>query len=161
MAEINSIPLKGKKNNTKCNKHSTRVDLTPMVDLGFLLITFFIFTTSLSQPMAMFLPMPDDKTDNNTLASDSKTLQLILESNSRIRYFHGNDSTHASFTDYSASGLRQVILDKIAAVGSKFHNPDETVVLIHPTNTARYGNLVDVLDEMKINKVKKYMLLPQ
>jgi biopolymer transport protein ExbD len=160
MAEITQPSTTGKKRNTKCNKHSTRVDLTPMVDLGFLLITFFIFTTTLSDPKAMFLPLPDDKDMHDPVtASEEKTLQLVLESPDRIRYFYGTDSAHAMTTDYAASGVRKVILDKMAQVAQKYKKQGEMIVLIRPTEGAVYGNLVDVLDEMLINNVKKYILL--
>jgi biopolymer transport protein ExbD len=160
MAEITQPSTTGKKRNTKCNKHSTRVDLTPMVDLGFLLITFFIFTTTMTDPRAFFLPLPDGKeTKQPSKAPEGMTLQLVLESPNRIKYFYGADSAHAAFTDYSSSGIRKVIRDKMAQVGAKYGNPAETIVLIQPTPGAVYGNLVNVLDEMLINDVKKYILL--
>lgn len=161
MAEITQPSTTGKKHNTKCNKHSTRVDLTPMVDLGFLLITFFIFTTTMASAKALFLPLPDNKVPPQglTLAAEGKTLQLVLESPNQIKYFYGADSAHAAFTDYSSSGIRKVIRDKMVQVGAKYGNPSETIVLIQPTPGAVYGNVVDVLDEMLINDVKKYILL--
>jgi biopolymer transport protein ExbD len=161
MAEITQPSTTGKKRNTKCNKHSTRVDLTPMVDLGFLLITFFIFTTTMASSKALFLPLPDSNMPPTDLsqAAEGKTLQLVLEGPDRIRYFYGTDSAHAQVTDYSATGLRQVIREKLAQVGKKYGNPKETIVLIQPTPGAIYGNVVDVLDEMLINDVKIYMLL--
>jgi biopolymer transport protein ExbD len=161
MAEITQPSTTGKKRNTKCNKHSTRVDLTPMVDLGFLLITFFIFTTTMASSKALFLPLPDNKVppDNPLLAAEGKTLQLVLEGRDHIRYFYGTDSAHAQTTDYSASGVRKIIQDKMVQVGLKYGHPEETIVLIQPTAGAVYGNVVDVLDEMLINNVKIYMLL--
>src|SRR3954468_20783319 len=75
----------------RTRKLSTRVDMTPMVDLGFLLITFFIFTTSLNQPKAMRLIMPDDAKDakpNET--PESGVLTILLGSGNSVFYFEGS-----------------------------------------------------------------------
>lgn len=160
MADLITTTNSGKKGSTKkCNKHSTRVDLTPMVDLGFLLITFFIFTTSISLPKALFLPLPADNKEEPPKAPQEKTLQLVLEQGNSIRYYSGDDSTNAAYTNYSATGLRQVIREKMAQVAARYHHASEMIVLIKPSSGAVYGNVVDVLDEMMINDVKRYMLL--
>ena len=159
MAEIITPNATGKKRNTKCSKQSTRVDLTPMVDLGFLLITFFIFTTTLSDPKAIFMPLPKDDAGNDTEIAEGKTLQLFLDGPDQVKYYNGNDSSHIASTNYSASGLREVVREKVAMVKAAYKDPSETIVIIHPGNNAIYGNLVDVLDEMQINGVKRYMLV--
>lgn len=158
MAEIMQQP--DNKKGRRMTKKSTRVDLTPMVDLGFLLITFFIFTTTMSSPMSLKMNMPDDKPTNDpTVASGEKTIQLILEGNNQISYYMGDDSLHKSTTDYSAEGLRNVILTKQKEIAEKYHQPDELVILIKPSDRSSYKNVVDVLDEMMINGIKRYMLL--
>src|SRR5476651_2016745 len=84
----------------KAKKLSTRIDLTPMVDLGFLLITFFIFTTALSEPKAMRLNLPDD--GEGMTAPESKTLNLVLASGNRVYYYHGRNPSTGAFVDYSS-----------------------------------------------------------
>src|SRR4051812_15397389 len=99
MSEINQTRVNRHHHGVAKKKLSTRVDLTPMVDLGFLLITFFIFTTSLAQPVAMNLAMPDDKPDLEPLTtSEKKTLTLILADNNRIFYYDGVFEGHLSKT---------------------------------------------------------------
>jgi biopolymer transport protein ExbD len=161
MAEIQQQENSRKHGSFRRKKLSTRVDLTPMVDLGFLLITFFIFTTALSKPTAMGLILPADKKSDleGSVTPESKTLNLILSSDNTVVYYNGLDKKHAATTDYSTTGLRTVVLNKMTEVYRKTGNVSEMVVLIKPTNSSTYKNIVDVLDEMKINNVKKFVLM--
>lgn len=140
---------------------STRVDLTPMVDLGFLLITFFIFTTTISNPTAMKMNLPADNVDNNPPeAGAEKTLQIVLEGNNQVSYFTGDDSLHKQTVGYDAgTGLRHIIQEKQRQVAAKYGKADEIVVLIKPTDQSTYRNVVDAMDEMLINNITRYMLL--
>jgi biopolymer transport protein ExbD len=138
---------------TRSKKLSTRIDLTPMVDLGFLLITFFIFTTTLNTPTAMRLVMPANGDSSQT--AESKTLNLILSDNNRIEYYKGNNIRFMQATDYSAEGLRQVI----QTAKNNLSDRNDLVVLIKPSEFSSYKNIVAALDEMTINDVKKYVLM--
>ena len=160
MAEIQQSETRTSKGVRRSKKLSTKVDLTPMVDLGFLLITFFVFTTSLSTPMVMKLTLPsDDPVDIPSTAAAGKTISLLLSGNSKIYYYNGDSTGNIHVTDYSASGLRSVIVNKKALVQNKYGDAKETVVLIKPTTGATYGNIVDALDEMLINQVARYILM--
>ena len=89
MAELQQGETRTSKGVRPSKKLSTKVDLTPMVDLGFLLITFFVFTTSLSTPMVMKLSLPDDLTKDSSLIPVSKTISFLLSGNSKIYYYNG------------------------------------------------------------------------
>jgi biopolymer transport protein ExbD len=138
-------------------KLSTKVDLTPMVDLGFLLITFFVFTTSLTQPSALNIIIPADGT--GTVTPENKTLNLVLAPDNKIHYYIGNEVGNQGCTDFSPNGVRQVIRFMQRTVAKKFGNKDETVILIRPANESSYMNLVDILDEILIANIKKYALM--
>jgi biopolymer transport protein ExbD len=138
----------------KSKKHSTRVDLTPMVDLGFLLITFFIFTTTVSQPTAMNLNMPKDTKDEklDTKVKESGSLTLMLGKQNVIYYYYGNDPTKMQTTGYKA--VRDIILKK-----KKSTPAEDLFIIIKPDKDATYKNAVDILDEMDINDIGRYAMV--
>jgi biopolymer transport protein ExbD len=141
----------------KGKKLSTRVDLTPMVDLGFLLITFFIFTTTMSQPTAMrlFLPKDVDKPEEQNKVKASGALTLMLGKGNGVFYYEGELLPDASnFKSTNFKDIRKVIIDK-----KKSTNPEDFVVVIKPGPESTYKNTVDMLDEMTINDVKRYALV--
>lgn len=158
MAEIQTTT--NKHAGSKQKKLSTRVDLTPMVDLGFLLITFFIFTTALSKPntMKVFLPKEELNVTINNVAK-SKVLTLLPAANNIVYYYYDDNPLAMQQTNFGEDGIRKIILDKRKDVAAKFGDAKETVVLIKPTDNATYQNMVDVLDEMLINNISRYMLL--
>jgi len=158
MAETQQHETRKKQGVRSSKKLSTKVDLTPMVDLGFLLITFFIFTTTVSQPTAMKLTLPHDDKDSMT-TSATKTISLVLTSNNKIFYYNGDSLNNMHETNYSPEGLRNVLLNKKIFVKNNFRNAKETVVLIKPTKDASYKNIVDALDEMQINQISRYVLM--
>jgi biopolymer transport protein ExbD len=138
----------------KSKKLSTRVDLTPMVDLGFLLITFFIFTTTMSQPTAMklFLPKDTEKPEDQNKVKASGALTLMLGKADQVYYYEGDDPTKIQGTTFD--GIRNVIIDK-----KKRTDPKDMVVVIKPTVDASFRNTVDALDEMTINDIKRYAMV--
>jgi len=141
----------------KGKKLSTRVDLTPMVDLGFLLITFFIFTTTMSQPTAMklFLPKDTEKPEDQNKIKASGALTLMLGKNDVVYYYEGELAPDASnFKSTSFKEVRDVIINK-----KKSTDPKDFVVVIKPNKDATYKNTVDMLDEMLINDIKRYALV--
>ena len=138
----------------KAKKLSTRVDLTPMVDLGFLLITFFIFTTTMSQPTAMklFLPKDTDKPDEQNKLKESAALTVMPAKNNQVYYYEGLDPTKIQSSNFKA--IRDVILDKKRRTDAK-----DFMVIIKCTQDATYKNTVDILDEMKIDDIHRFALV--
>ena len=119
MAEIidNSGGGKGK-GKKRAKKHSARIDMTPMVDLGFLLLTFFVLTSQFSKPKTMEINMPvDPKDKKNTTKVDSSTAMTLLltENQDKIYYYYGMFKAETSIlktTDYSKEGIRKVFLKR-------------------------------------------------
>lgn len=141
----------------KGKKLSTRVDLTPMVDLGFLLITFFIFTTTMSQPTAMrlYLPKDTEKPEEQNKIKESGALTVMLSKDNSIFYYEGQLATDGSnFKSTNFKEVRDIIINK-----KKSTNPDDFMVVIKPAPESTYKNLVDMLDEMTINDVKSYAMV--
>jgi biopolymer transport protein ExbD len=151
----------GKKGGGKVRskKASTRVDLTAMVDLAFLLITFFILTTTLQKPKAMDLVMPDkDEKNNNELpVPETRTMTILLGANNKLEWYIGMPSkpvTAPVVDNYGKNGIRQALIDKgkeiKAASGGK-----EMIVLIKPSDKSTYENMVSIMDELNILGVQQ------
>jgi biopolymer transport protein ExbD len=170
----------------KAKKLSTRVDMTPMVDLGFLLITFFIFTATMSSPTTMDLNMPkesDDKKDE-TKVKQSGALTIMLGKDNLVFYYEGELQPDGSnFKSSNWANIRSEIIHKKQEVVKNHVHDDKCeelkqkakarndpkwetadldrdfVVVIKPNSDATYKNTVDILDEMTINAVKRFALI--
>lgn len=189
---------KGKK---RAKKPSARIDMTPMVDLAFLLLTFFVLTSTFSKPKTMEInyPAKPDPKDNIKPPEVKNGLTFILTKDNRIFYYKGefilpNDPkgrppTQLEETDYSTNGLHKLLVDlnkntieeikklekqvknkeiadstfkrkAIEAKGKK----EALTVLIKTDENATYKNFIDVVDELNITMVGKYVtvdMMPQ
>jgi len=148
-------------------KQLLRIDMTPMVDLGFLLITFFVFTTTISTPTMTDLYIPKDSRDSTKLGDDL-ALTLLLDDDNKIYYYNGLFDRAASKneifeTNYSTySGIGKIIRQKQKDLGAggKFQDGKrDMMLLIKPTSQSVYKNVIDALDEVVINDVKKYAIM--
>lgn len=194
MAEIADSGGGGHKGGKKrAKKQSTRIDMTPMVDLAFLLLTFFVLTATFSKPKSMELtfpapPPPDQKPD-----AIKKGITFLLSKNDRIFYYEGEfrpvaddkgAATELSELSFDQGSLHKYLLDKnkdmheqIRALEEKHKNnqlPDTTfkrlvrerkadkesfTYLIKTDEEATYKNVIDLIDELNINVVGKYVMV--
>lgn len=158
----------------KGKKLSTRVDLTPMVDLGFLLITFFMFTTTMAQPKTMEINMPfkdpNLTQETETKVKSSAAMTILLSKNHRIYYYEGIGDDPANPPQLNVTyfkdkdGIRQIIQDKIKRVNDlkatgQLTATDNATFLIKPAANSTYEDMVGILDEMNINNAKVYAIV--
>jgi biopolymer transport protein ExbD len=187
----------GKHKKVRAKKSSTHIDMTPMVDLAFLLLTFFILTTTFSKPKVMDITMPikdDVKKEEQTKVPASQTMSILLTKNDRIIWYMGVDSagvspqtTISDFSTTSPNSIHKVLLERNKLVANQVKMVEDSVqrklipddeetikkhkawvkaaekkgliVLIKPDSTARYKNLVDILDEMLVTNVARYAIV--
>ena len=163
MAEMNTGTSNNKHGKQRSKKQSTRVDMTPMVDLGFLLITFFMLTTTLAQPKTMNLLMPAE--GKSMPVPESKALTVLLTANDRVAWYEGDGSDvvagknlqYSSFAN--KNGIGDVIREKQQRVAAQYGGKNELTVLIKADDKARYNNVVDIMDEMLINRIERYAIV--
>jgi biopolymer transport protein ExbD len=176
-------------------KHSTHIDMTPMVDLMCLLITFFMLTTAFSKSKVMEIILPekiDDPNIERPVIQDSRTINVILGPENKIFWYPGrikdsNNPPALKETDYSAEGIRVLLLernkllskkvisfkekmvkenptmsrDSLLANIKRFKKADDSgpIVLIKAYKESRYANIVDIIDEMDICSVVRYAIV--
>jgi biopolymer transport protein ExbD len=142
-----------------------RIDMTPMVDLGFLLIAFFVMTAQLSDPVTMKLNMPNDGPPIKLGESDALT--VLLSGNNKAWYYEGgwkealkNNAVVKSNSSY-LQPLRDVIIEKKKRLVSSANKEGRNglMLLVKADEHASYRNIIDILDEVMINDVKKYALV--
>lgn len=157
----------------KGKKMSTRVDLTPMVDLGFLLITFFIFTTTMAKPKTMEINMPNTEKieeDKKNKIKESAAFTVLLSKDHRVYYYEGLATDPTQPPDLKVTGFKDKdgIRDAIIAKNEKVKSliaqgaltaKDQMTVLIKPDTNSTYEDLVNILDEMTINDVRIYAIV--
>lgn len=146
------------KGTARTRKLVPAVDLTAMVDLAFLLITFFMLTTSLSEQQAMELVKPVIDIPDQPYPA-SRTVTLILGKENKLVWYRGEPGKSTAVKS-NFEQINQVLIENKKRI-SALHNNDPKqfmVVIIKPTAGANYKNFVDILDEMKIASVKSYLV---
>jgi biopolymer transport protein ExbD len=191
MAEIIQNEGGGKKKGKRrAKKHSTHIDMTPMVDLFCLLLTFFMLTSAFSKPKVMEIALPDKGKDlPQTQVQDEKVVNIILDENDKVYWYNGmidpkkpiptlvesnysddglrkmflerNKSLYAQIEDFNKqvlSGKINIPRDSIKSEVKKMRIADKSgpIVLIKATEKAKYGNVVDIIDELSIANIPRY-----
>jgi biopolymer transport protein ExbD len=193
MAEIIQEEKGGGKK--KAKKLLPHIDMTPMVDLMMLLITFFMLTTAFNKAKIMEIVLPEKIKDPTKQEAPrivaSRTLNIVLGPENKVYWYPGavkpeeyNSLPPLTETDFSATGIRQLLLDRNRTLArriaefnqevisgkipisqdsarnfvSKMKTDDDTgpIVLIKAYKEANYGNFVDILDEMNICGIARY-----
>jgi biopolymer transport protein ExbD len=194
MAEIQEGGGGGHKGKKRAKKQSTRIDMTPMVDLAFLLLTFFVLTATFSKPKTMELtfPAPPEKLEEQPPIKNGIT--FLLTKDDRIFYYEGEfkqaddpvkgPKTTLSELNFSQGSLHKYLLDKSKKMHDQIRALDEQhqknqiadstfkrlvrerkadkesyTYLIKTDDKATYKNVIDVIDELNINVVGKYVMV--
>lgn len=166
---------RGKKGGSKSKKKSTKIDMTAMVDVAFLLLTFFVLTAVIQDYSIMALTMPpkDDQLKAEDLKVDvdeEKIITIILGEEDTVHYFHRITDVEVEYTTFDPeTGLSQVIQDHLRRypklcrdekerTGQETDGCWDPIFIIKSKKKATYKNLVDVLDEMSIQGAPKYAI---
>ena len=165
MAELNQDSGKGGKGGkVRSKKNGGKVDLTAMVDLAFLLITFFMLTTSLNKPQAMDVAMPDKNKvkdeQSEVLTADNRSVTVLLGSDNKVSWYYGQVKAPIegpTVAGFGADGIRKVLIEKKAYV-PRVAGGKDVIVIIRPSDMSTQKDLVDILDEKKIVDIKRYMI---
>lgn len=166
MAEItSSINESRKAGGRKRKAHHLKIDMTPMVDLGFLLISFFVMTTEMTRPTVMDLAMPKDGPP--TPLGESGALTVLVAGDKTIYYYHGDwdaamQSKQVIRSNFAVKeGIREVIRNKQKQLDITHakEGRDALMLIIKPTGDAVYEDVVDMLDEALIHNVKRYTVI--
>lgn len=145
---------KKKGGKVRAKRSSTRIDMTPMVDLAFLLLTFFVMTTTLNKPQTMEITMPEKPKPGDEMPeiNEKNVMTLVLGEDDKIYWYMGITNPEVKVSNFSASGIRKVLLEKKAEL-------PKLVVLIKAMDEAKYKNMVDIMDEMNISTMQRFALV--
>jgi len=150
----------------RSKKLSTRVDLTAMVSVSFLLIIFFMVTIELAKPKMIDLGSPDHGCcDCPYPEGENRSLTIILQENNKLVYYIGlldNPIKKPQKVSYGKNGIRKELLirnKQMLDISAKFGKTQGISVIIKPCKKSNYGNLVDILDEMKITGIDSYSII--
>ncbi|QRY59278.1 ExbD/TolR family protein [Sphingobacterium siyangense] len=162
MAELNQKTQETGKKKIRSRKMAPKVDLTAMVDLAFLLITFFMLTTTLNKPSAMDIAMPDkikSDVESSVLIDENRTATLIL-GEGKFMWYHGDFKKPISSSKVPLDiekGLSAVIAQLKANI-STIPNTKDMIVLIKPSKEARTKDVIQTIDQLKNQHIARYVI---
>jgi biopolymer transport protein ExbD len=122
-----------------------RIDMTPMVDVAFLLLIFFMVTTVFRTPQALEINLPPDK-DVKIEVAESKVLTVRVLPDNRAYWKRGTDPWARS----DVPGLNAVL--------QPFKGNKDLVVLIKIDREAKFNNMVDIIDELDLANLTRFSL---
>jgi len=156
MAELNLSS--GKSGGRQTSKLPVRVDLTALVDLAFLLITFFMLTTTLARSRAMQLVMPDKSVTGGLPVAASGTMTICLGKGQAMWYLGMADNPIIApkVTAYG-NDLNKTILEIRKQV--KATSGRDMMVIVKPSVHSVYNNLVSTIDELNITQTDRYAIV--
>jgi biopolymer transport protein ExbD len=135
-------------------KSAIRIDMTPMVDLAFLLLTFFMLTTQFMKDkfvIELELPFkPETHTVQPPIKSE-KVITILLGEKNRVYWYQGAERPQIAVTSFDSKGIRKVLLEKNQEIPGMY-------VMIKPTDRSRYQNVIDMLDEIDLTDTKRFCL---
>lgn len=150
----NLAAIDSKKGKNSLSKKIIRVDMTPMVDLGFLLITFFMFTTNFTKPNVIDLGLPAG--EGGTEINIKNQLTFILGKDNRIFYYQ-TEANNLSTKAIQETKMVGMNVSKIISEYKKVApSPEKFTIIIKPTDDANYKNFVDIIDEMALTQNTRY-----
>jgi biopolymer transport protein ExbD len=141
-------PKQGKGLRHKKRRVNIRIDMTPMVDVAFLLLIFFMVTTVFRQPQAMEMNMPPP--DAKVKVAESNVLSIFVAPNSHMFYQMGGKG---SMTSVGIKELHTLFLES-----SKL-NP-QLIILVKLNREAPYKMMVDIMDELEMANMQRFSLVP-
>jgi len=154
--EIEVEKIHGKSKDRKGEERAVNVDMNPMVDLAFLLLTFFMLATTFSRPQAMELLVPakakKDAVEKEMPVKESKTLSLVLL-DKKVVWYNGITDPKTNDISYDFDEISKLIEKQQS-------NIPGLVVLIKAHSENAFGDLVLVLDVMNAKGVQRYALSP-
>ena len=153
MAELTTSGKSGRRGSR--TRQVPRIDLTAMVDLAFLLITFFIMATSLAKPKAMSLAMPIKGPSESM--PESRTMSICLGKNNLVLWYMGMPEkplTSPQLVDFGKKGLRTTLINANKKALQTSGKP--LIVIVKPSAHSIYANFVAALDELNITNIQSY-----
>lgn len=161
MAELDTKPAAATTGNkVRTQKKATRVDLTAMVDLAFLLITFFILTTTLQKPKAMNLVMPDREGPADLGVAASRTMTILIGAKDKLEWFMGAPDkplTPPTIDVFGKDGIRKALIAQSNLIRQT--QGKDLIVLVKAGNHSSYDNMVNLMDELSIANIQRQALV--
>ncbi len=157
MADVDLSQSKGKQKHggkKKKKRIAVRIDMTPMVDVAFLLLTFFMLTTSMSKPQTMEINLPPAETKADVAESNLLTLRISAD----FRIFWNIGTEKPTTVDGKEKKEKLISLGRLLKERNSA-NP-KLITLIKIDGKAKYIDMVDIMDELNINSITRFSLAP-